>query len=551
MDRDWRQRLGRLKSDGMAGLVSAVVAIPDGLAAAAMVGVNPIQGLYASMVGPTVGGLFTSTQRMMITATSASALAAAEALASYPESQRESALSLLVVMIGGFLLILSLLRAGRLVRFVSHAVMTGFLLGVALVLVLSQLSTLVGIADVSGNPMQKFLSLLGQLGAIDPLTTALGAMALVILLALGRSRFANWAALVALVVPTLLALLMGWGQVETVGDQGGGVMGLVLPALPDLSVFSFELAGSAFAVAIIIAIQAAGVSQSAPNLDGSKRDVSRDMLAQGLANAVGGMISAIPSGGSVGQTALSISLGARTRWAGVIAGACMLGFLALVPHLVALVPMTVLAALMIVAGFSALNWREALSVWNVGGGARIAILVTFVACLVTSIPVAVGVGVGVTIVYYLLSSAGDVTVDWLDRREDGTIGVQPPQERLADRRVTVLDIQGSLYFAGARTLAERLPDPAGSNEAVVILRLHSHKAAGATLIEVLEDYARKMAEAGGALYLSGVNPELAHQLERAGLVSESGGVHVFAGQSQFGSSTIDAVNDARKWIESR
>ena len=130
----------------IAALINAVVSVPDGLASAALAGVNPVYGLYTSIAAPIGGSLLVSAQLMQIATTSASALAAGQAIASYPPAQRDQALFLLVLLTGVFLGIFGLLRLGRLVRFVSHAVMIGFLSGVAVVLVLDQLAPLVGLS---------------------------------------------------------------------------------------------------------------------------------------------------------------------------------------------------------------------------------------------------------------------------------------------------------------------------------------------------------------------------------------------------------------------
>lgn len=537
----------RLRREPLAGLIAAIVAIPDGLAAAAMVGVNPMLGLYASTVGPIVGGALTSTQRMMICATSASAIAAAEALSGYPAEEREHALALLVLMIGGILAIFGLLRAGRFARFVSHAVMTGFLLGVAAALVLNQLPQLVGYEPPRGNPLWQTFALFAHLNEISLHAALIGGLALVILLLLRPTRLRGWAPLVALLMPTLLHLALGWGDVAVVGRHGEG--GLPLPALPHFGLFTPELAGAALAIAVVIAIQAAGVSQGADNLDDSRPSISRDMVAQGAANIAGGLFSAIPAGGSVGQTALNISLGAKSRWAAISAGLWMLAFILLIPHLVALVPMPVLAALMVMAGLGALNWREALAVWRVGGGARMAILVTFVASLLTSIPNAVGVGALVTVAYFLLSSAADVSVLMLEREADGSICETPPPATLGDRTVTVLDVHGSLFFAGARTLSEKLPDPKGAVDPVVILRLRGYSPAGATFISVLDRYAERLTDVGGTLYLSGVGDELAGQLARSGTLDLEHEVHIIGAKPAIGASTKAAAHEALGWLE--
>src|SRR5690349_5488785 len=124
------------------GIVNAVVSVPDGLASAALAGVNPVYGLYTSVAAPLVGSAIVSGQLMQIATTSASALAAGQAIATYPAAQRDQALFLLVGLTGVCLAAFAALKLGRLVRFVSHAVMTGFLAGVAVLLILDQTAPL-------------------------------------------------------------------------------------------------------------------------------------------------------------------------------------------------------------------------------------------------------------------------------------------------------------------------------------------------------------------------------------------------------------------------
>src|ERR1700683_1623845 len=116
-----------LRGDLTAGLPGAISSVPDGMAAAVLVGVNPVQGLYAAFAGPIAGGLSSSTRLMVITTTSAASLAAGSALKSVPAGQRPEALLLLVLMAGLVLVAAGLVGAGRYTRFVSYSVMIGFL----------------------------------------------------------------------------------------------------------------------------------------------------------------------------------------------------------------------------------------------------------------------------------------------------------------------------------------------------------------------------------------------------------------------------------------
>jgi SulP family sulfate permease len=537
-----------LRKDILAGLINAVVSVPDGLASAALAGVNPVYGLYTSIAAPLAGSLLVSAQLMQIATTSASALAAAQAIATYPEAQRDQALFLLVMLTGVFLAIFGLLKLGRLVRFVSHAVMTGFLIGVAVVLILDQFAPLVGFSPQGANEIMQYLDLLAHVAQFDLPTVLAGLLALGMAFGLARTRLAAFSSLLALLVPSLLVALLGWQSVQRVVDVSPIPRGIPLPALPNLALLTPALVLSALAIAVVVAVQGAGVSQSVENPDGSSINPSRDMIAQGVANLASGLLSGIPAGGSVGQTALNVSAGARSRWSGVLGGVWMLVIVLLMPGLVGQVPMAVLAALMIQAGVGAIDFREARSIWNTGGAARWSILATFLATLVLSIPLAVAAGVLLAVVLYLRSSASDVSVRQIIRLDDGRHAESDPPARLASNTVTVLDVQGSLFFAGARTLQEALPSPAGAARPVVILRLRGYTHVGATLIDVLDDYADELAEVGGRLYLSGVAPDVSAQLRHAGKLDLDREVYVVPADRVIGASTAQAVTHASTWL---
>ena len=539
-----------LRKDTLAGLINAVVSVPDGLASAALAGVNPVYGLYTSIAAPIGGSLLVSAQLMQISTTSASALAAGQAIAGYPAARRDEALFLLVVLVGVSLAVFGLLRLGRLVRFVSHAVMTGFLIGVAVVLILDQLAPLVGYSPEGRNEVAQFLDLLAHGARFSAPTIIAGLLALGIAVGLGRTRLATLSSLVALVASSLLVALLGWEGVRRVVDVSPIPRGIPMPTLPDLALLTPSLLVSALAIAVVIAVQGAGVSQSVENPDNSPINPSRDMIAQGAANAASGLLSGIPAGGSVGQTALNVSAGARSGWAGVLGGVWMLAIVLLAPGLVGQVPMAVLAALMIQAGIGAIDFREARSIWNTGGAARWSILATFLATLVLSVPLAVAAGVLLTVVLYLASSASDVTVRALTPLGDGRFSEGEPPARLPSHAVTVLDVYGSLFFARARTLLEALPSPSGATRPVVALRLRGRTRVGATLIEVLDSYADALADVGGRLYLSGVSEGVGAQLRRAGKLDLGRAVRLVPAVAVVGASTEQALASAGAWLGS-
>src|SRR4051794_12923609 len=151
------------------------------MASGILVGVNPIYGLYACMVGPIAGGLVSSTQLMIIATTSAASLSAGQALGGLQGEARDTALFLMVALIGGLQAVFGLLRLGKLTRFVSYSVMTGFIIGIACLTILSQLPTISGYKPTSGNnKVTQAFDLLSHLDQVNLWSLAAAAATLVL-----------------------------------------------------------------------------------------------------------------------------------------------------------------------------------------------------------------------------------------------------------------------------------------------------------------------------------------------------------------------------------
>lgn len=536
------------KRDGIAGLSVAVGNVPDGLANGVLVGVNPVFGLYATMVGPLVGGLLSSTRLMVVTTTAAASLTAGQALVGVPAGLREGALFLMVVLVGLIQVTAGLLGMGRLTRFVSFSVTTGFLTGVAVLLVLSQLPTVTGVEAEGSNRVFQTADLLTNLGGIGVWTPVLGALALTLAVVLPRTFMGNSGRLVAVVVPSLLLVLLGIEGVRTVDDVGDIPTGLPMPTVPSFAA-AFDVLTGALSVALVILVQGSGVSQSVPNPGGERSRISRDFVAQGAANVASGFFRGLPVGGSVSATALGIVSGARTRWAGIFAGVWMAVIVVGIPGLVAYVAMPALGALLILAGLGSIKPAEIASVWHSGTAARLAGGATFLATLFLPIQAAVGIGVVLSALLFLRHSSTAVRVVHVVQREDEKLEEREPPAALESRAVTVLDVYGDLFYAGARTLEERLPSPRGARDAAVVLRLRGHTAAGATLVDVLAHYAEELDRSNGRLYLTGLHGEAYRRLAKAAKLRRAGRVRVYEATAILGESTREAVADARAWLD--
>jgi sulfate permease, SulP family len=549
-----RRALGpaSIRQDALAGLNSALSSVPDGMASGLLAGVNPIHGLYACMAGPVAGGLLSSSRLMVVTTTSAAALGAGEALARLPLERRDGGLMLLAVMIGAFQLLLGAFGLGRLTRFVSFSVMTGFVCGIAVRTILTQLDTVTGFQSTGDNHVVRAINLLVNVRRFDPATVGSAVFTAVLIATLPRTRLGSSGTLVAIAVPSLLVLLFklstGMSTVQIVRDVGQIPRGIPTPGIPRLSDLSLELVLSALAIALVILVQGAGVSQSVPNPDRSERNPSRDFFAQGAANIASGFFRGLPVGGSLSTTAISVTSGARSRWAAVFAGLMMAAVVVIFPALVSHIVMPALAALLIFASATTIKPDRIRSIWVAGAPSIIAASTTFIGTLFLPIQAAVGIGTALSAVLYVYTSSGDVSVVELIERENGDVVEVPPDPKLRSNRVTVLDVYGSLFYAGARTLERLLPLPQGSQNAVVILRLRGRTSLGATLTDVLAGYAERLAAAGGRLYLSGLHPDAFRELAGWKGLDLKGPVRAFEVTPVVGESTRAAHADADAWL---
>jgi SulP family sulfate permease len=274
-------------------------------------------------------------------------------------------------------------------------------------------------------------------------------------------------------------------------------------------------------------------------------------MAQGAANLAAGLFRGVPVGGSLSSTALSVIGGSRTRWAAILSGVWMALIVLLAPGLIAYVAMPALGALLIHAGLGTIKPQEWREIWEIGWPPRLASISTLLATLTLPIEAAVGIGMVLSAMLYLYQSSGDLSVVELVEQPDGSIEERKRPHRLKDNHITVLDIYGPVFYASARTLGRLLPSPDGARNPVVVLRLRGLTKVGATLIDVLAGYARKLKEVNGQLYLSGISEQVYQQLRSGGRLREASHVRAFDATPIRGQSTRAAIAHALEWLVSQ
>jgi SulP family sulfate permease len=539
-----------LASDLLAGLTFALVNIPQAMAHALLAAVNPVFGLYTLMLATPVGALFTGAIFMNVSTSSALAVAAGDTLIGYPSSSRTPILVTLVFMIGVFQAVLGLLRLGWVTRFIPFSVMTGFMTGVAVMIVIGQLGDLTGYYSSYSGKISQLADLLLNRQSVRWATLATGVLTIVLIYWLGSTRLSKFSLILALVAASGAAILLNQvftANVKLVKDIADVPRSLPNLVLPDPALIS-KLIVPAIAIGIIGLVQGAGISQAFPNPDGKFSDISRDFFGQGAANLAAGFFSGIPAGGSNSGTALMVSAGARSRWANIFAGLAVTIGILLFANLVELVAMPALAGLVIVAGVQMVNVNALKTVWQTNTISRTGMLITFGSTLIMPLQYAVFLGVAISILLVVFQQSNTIRVaEWVSE-EVGWPVERPAPKQLESNKVTILYIYGNLFYAAASTLENSLPAVEGASRAVVILLLRGYEDIGSTVNGVLRRYTQSLQANRGKLILAGVSPSLRDQLRRTGMLTLIGEENIFLATESIGEAGNIALSAANAWL---
>ena len=537
--------------DVVAGLVTGLFSIPEGMAYASIGGFNPVAGLYSGVVATIVGSVFARTVLMVTTLTSALALSSRSVLTEAGLDPADPAnVAALAIVVGLVMLVFGLLRFGSIMNFVSNAVMTGFTTGIALQIVAGVIKDATGYSPQSHNTIGKFINAFAHVGSWQ-LTPCLVALATLAVWAVFRliKRLEAFATLIALVVVTAAVAALSI-EVETVGDIASIPNALPPFVVPHLVAIPELLVGG-LAVALVGLAQAAGISAAVPNPDHSRPSTSGDFVAQGAANIAGGFFGALPTGGSLSRTGVAVSAGAQTRWAGIFAGIWLAALVLVAGSLAEVIPMPVIGGLILVIGAELIagRWPDIKLVLRAAPLSAVAMLVTFLATTQLPLHTAILIGAITSLVLYCVKASQAAELVALKRADDGGWLVVPVPETVESNAVTVLQYTGVGLFAEVPRIDEKWPRVAESHNAVVVLGVRTlPDVPSSKVIKSMRRWAEDLQANGGRLIMAGVSPAAAKVLQAGGLTEQLGPNGVVPASDRLFGATEEAVARGQQWI---
>ncbi|SIR85045.1 sulfate permease, SulP family [Haladaptatus litoreus] len=539
-----------LRSDVPAGIAVALVTIPEAMGYAIIAGINPIYGLYAGMVTTAVGAVFASSRFMIITATNAIALIIADSFGVFDGGIQLHTLFALTLLVGVIQVLLGLFRLGNLLKYVNDEVMTGFIVAVATLLAIDQLDLLVGYeGTLNGSTLVQAGNVIQHAGRWDMATMSVGVGTLLLIIILRRFVTRRYAALVAIAITSGLVFGLGLSSVQIVGDIARIPTTLPVPK-PAVPTIDSRLVTSAVAIAIVALVESSGITAAYPNPGESRADQSRNFTAHGVANIVGSLFHAMPGGGSFSRTGVNVEGGAETRWAAVFSGVVLTAIVIFLGNVVEYIPMAGLAGLLVVIGVEIISneWNDVVQSWRVSKHASAAMIATFLVAVVMSLELAVFVGVGLSLLLYVVTSATDIELERLVPRGYCHFEARSVPDELPSDDVMILYPRGSLYFASVYALADAVPADENATNTILVLRLRGRENLPNTLVNWLEEYIQRLRANGNKLLLSGVSDELMDELERVDLTDKIGAENIFTQEAVLGASTQRALESAYERI---
>ncbi|MCM5703849.1 SulP family inorganic anion transporter [Larsenimonas salina] len=538
-----------LSDDAVAAVIVTLMLIPQALAYALLAGVPAVVGLYASMLPMVLYTFFGSSTTLSVGPMAVVSLMTATIASQWAGQGSDEYMTVVIAlaaMSGLMLTLMGLFRLGFLANFLSHPVIAGFISASALMIGASQLPHLLGVSSSGDTLFAMLTSLFYALPGTNGATLALGGASVLMLLAARRwmvsglvalgfsNGIARFAARLAPILTVAVATLVTWvGQLESYGVEVVGAVASGLPSLvlPDLSMDRMQSLGvSALLISVVGFVEAMSVAQALGSKRRERVDPNQELVGLGVSNLGSAFSGGFPVTGSLSRSVVNHEAGAATPASGFMAALGVLVAILTLTPVIAHLPTTVLAAIIIVSIISLLDVHTFIRSWRYHRGDAVAMLVTFLATLWQGVEVGLVTGAALSLMLYLYRTS---------RPHYAVLGRMPGTEHFrnierfdeveTDQSVIIVRIDESLYFANARFLEEKIDSLCAQvdNLKHLVLACQAINMIDASALDSLEEINQRLKESGIEFHLAEVKGPVMDRLKETDFLDHLGGrVHL-------------------------
>lgn len=514
--------LSDLRTDVVAGLTVAIVALPLSMAIAIASGATPDKGLITAIVGGLIISAFGGSRFQIGGPAGAFIPLVATTIAVHGYD----GLVIATFMAGLMLVTVGLLRLGNYIKYIPYPVTVGFTAGIAVIIFTAQIRDLLGLTLAAHEPpevLHKLPVLWAALPTVNAAALALALVSIGLIVAVRRLRPA-WPGFLIAVCVGALAVAFGHLPVETIGSRFGALpSGLALKGLPGLSFERVrELLVPAIAIAMLGGIESLLSAVVADGMTGRRHRSNCELVAQGLANMASALFGGLPVTGTIARTATNVRAGARGPVSGVLHAVFLFAFLTTAGGLMAYVPLATLAAILAVVAWNMAEKREFLSLLRASRGDALVLAAAFLLTVLVDLTAGIGVGIvlGALLFMHRMAEAIEVETDLavVDRDVADATHAQPAFDPAyaRDRDVLVYRLNGAFFFGAAGTVGAVF-DRLGRMPRIFVLDMAGVPFLDTTGAYTLDTFAHKLERAGTTMIVAGANPAVAASLRHFGL----------------------------------
>lgn len=522
----------RFKDDLIAGIVVGIVALPLAIAFGIASGVSPTVGLITAIIGGFMVSAFGGNSVQIGGPTGAFIVIVYNIIAIYGLQ----GLAIATFIAGLILVTMGLFRLGTVIKFIPYPIVVGFTAGIALTIFSTQINDFfgLGLTNVPSEFIPKWGVYFQNFGNIDLMTLAVGLISLLIIIGTPFISKKLPGALIAIIVMTtavyILGIIFPEFHIETIGDRFSNMSSdIPAPHGFDLSMSTInQLLPSAFTIAVLCAIESLLSATVADGVTGSRTNSNTELIGQGIANITVPFFGGIPVTGAIARTMTNITNGGRTPVAGIIHTiVLLLIFLFLMP-LINYVPMSCLAAVLIVVAYNMSGWRTIVGIFKSPKSDISVLIVTFLLTVIFDLTIAIEIGLLLAVVLFLRRVMENTEIRVYSEQLDVAEGTEATKHEVLDvaKGVEIYEIDGPFFFGVATKFDEMMRTTMVDKPIARIIRMRKVPFIDSTGLHNLEILIKSSQKEGIHVVLSGVKENVHETLRHANINTLIGEDHI-------------------------
>ena len=528
--------------DFISGIIVAIIALPLSIALAIASGVGPEQGLYTAIIAGFFISFFGGSRVQIGGPTAAFVVIIYGIVKQYGTD----GLMVATILAGVILVIMGICHFGALIKYIPYTITTGFTCGIAVTLFVGQIKDFLGlqIASVPSEFLAKLSAYLKNIGTINWTAAAIGVAAIVIMIIWPKITDKIPGSLVAIIITTAIVAI-GKLPVNTIGS----VYGTLKSSFPTLHVPGLsmdlieEMLSPAFTIAILAGIESLLSAVVSDGMIGDTHKSNAELVGQGLGNIFSGLFGGIPATGAIARTAANVRNGGRTPIAGIVHCVTLTVILLLLMPLAAMIPMTTLAAVLLVVAANMADWTSFFHLVKTAPKSDVIVLLaTFFLTVIFDLVVAIEVGVVLAALLFMkrMAETADIKA-WKYADEPNVTPGEAEKLRDIPHTIRVFEISGPLFFAAADQILNINSD---HRTKVVVIRMRSVPAIDASAMKSLRELANRAKKKKITLVFSHVNEQPMSVMKKDHFVE-------MIGEENFHKNIVEALDYAEQLIVSR